>query len=111
MVEQFSPAENRPQPPLILGDEMKLWRGQPENWNWKPSGRDKAFLSLGFGVVFYVLALSYFLSPLQSSRAGRWGWLHEIFFGMFGANGDIVLYTSVGTAFIFFGALKFKATQ
>lgn len=90
---------------------MKLWRGQPDNWNWKPSGRDTAFLWLGLGAIFYVLALSSFVSPSQSSRSGRWGWLHEIFFGMFGASGDIVLYAGVGTAFMLFGAFKFRARQ
>ena len=90
---------------------MKLWRGQPDNWNWKPSRRDTAIMWLTLGGIFYVLALSAFLSPSQSSRTGRWGWLREIFFGMFGASGDIVLYSSIGTAFVLFGALKFRATQ
>jgi hypothetical protein len=48
---------------------------------------------------------------ILSHGALELGWLHEIFFGMFGASGDIVLYSSVGTAFMLFGALKFRATQ
>ncbi|WP_296749141.1 hypothetical protein [Thiobacillus sp.] len=77
---------------------MKLWRDQPNNWNWKPSVKEMTFIWLGFGGVFYLLAFSAYSSPSQSSRTGRWGWLHEIFFNAFGANGDIVLYSAAGTA-------------
>lgn len=88
---------------------MKLWRGQPDNWNWKPSAKEKAFLWLGFGGVCYLLAFSAYSSPSQSSRTGRWGWLHEIFFNAFGPNGDIVLYSAAGTACVLFGLLSYKS--
>lgn len=96
---------------MPLGVKMKHWRGQPDNWKWKPSGRDVAFSWLGLGAVFLFLALSSFLSPSHSSHTGRWRWVHERFFDMFGANGDIVLYSSIGTAFLLFGALKLRAAS
>ena len=88
---------------------MKLWRGQPDNWNWKPSDNEQVRVWLGIGTCFYLLALSDFLWPSQPRHTGRWGWLHAIFFGMFGSSGDMVLYSSVGTAFVLFGFLKFRA--
>jgi hypothetical protein len=88
---------------------MKLWRGQLENW--QPTRRDKALVWLGIGAVFYVLALTSFASPSQSARTGRWGWLHEIFFGMFGASGDIILYSCLGTTAMLAGAWNFRAMQ
>jgi hypothetical protein len=87
---------------------MKLWRGQPDNWNWKPSIKEKAIAWLGLGGAFYLGALFDFLSPSQSSRTGRWGWLHEIFFNAFGASGDIVLYSAAGTACVVSGLLIYK---
>ena len=90
---------------------MKLWRGQPDNWTWKPSDRDLASMGFGFGACFYLLGLVEFLSPSQSSRTGRWGWLHEAFFRVFGASGDIALYSIVGTAFVLYGFLKFRASK
>ena len=75
---------------------MKVWRGQPDNWSWKPSSTDKARLWLAFAGLFYVLALV--TSPSNSPSAGRWAWLHHLSAKVFGPNGDIILYTIFGTA-------------
>ena len=90
---------------------MKLFRGQPDNWQWKPSNKDTAYLWLSFGAFFYLLAFLAFTSPPQTSFTGRWGWLHTVFFNTFGTNGDIVLYLGLGTASLLFGFLKLKAPQ
>ena len=88
---------------------MKNFRNQPDNWKWKPTNKDIANIWLGFGAFFYLLAYIAFTSPSQTSFTGRWGWLHLIFFNIFGASGDIVLYSGLGTASLLFGFLKLKA--
>lgn len=88
---------------------MKLWRGQPENW--QPTRRDKAWVWLGLGAAFYVLALTAFVSPSRSPHDGRWGWLYEIFSGVFGTGGDVALYSIVGTVAMLVGAAHFSASR
>lgn len=90
---------------------MKLFRGQPDNWQWKPSNKDTAYLWLSFGACFYLMAFLAFTSPTKISFTGHWGWLHAIFFNLFGANADTVLYASLGTASLFFGFLRLKAPK
>ena len=90
---------------------MKLFRGQPDNWQWKPSNKDIAYLWLSLGAIFYLMAFLAFTSPPQTSFTGRWGWLHATFFNAFGINGDIVLYSSLGTTSFLFGFFKLKAPQ
>lgn len=90
---------------------MKLFREQPENWKWKPSNKDTAYLWLSFGAFFYLLAFLAFTSLAQTSFTGRWGWLHVIFINLFGTNGDTVIYSGLGTASLFFGILKLKEQQ
>ncbi len=90
---------------------MKNFRGQPDNWKWKPTNKDISNIWLSFGVVFFLMAYVEFTSPSQSSLSGRWGWLHAIFFDAFGTSGDIVLYSGLATASLLFGFYKLKATQ
>ena len=90
---------------------MKNFRGQPDNWKWKPTNKEIANIWLVFGAIFYLMAFVAFTSPSQTSFTGRWGWLHSIFFNMIGANGDIVLYSGLGTASLLFGVFKLIAPQ
>jgi hypothetical protein len=90
---------------------MKNFRCQPDNWKWKPTNKDIANIWLGFGAMFYVMAFVAFTAPSQTSFTGRWSWLHAIFFNAFGSNGDIVLYSGLGTVSLFFSFLKLKAPK
>ena len=84
---------------------MKLWREQPDGWNWKPTAKDKGRFWLGLSLCFFVLAAYAYSYPSLSVPSGRWGWLHRIFFAEFGAVGDVLLYSIVGTAALIAGAL------
>lgn len=77
---------------------MKLWRGQPDSWNWKPSDKDKGRLWLGFSAVALALAANAYLCPSSPPFTGRWGWLHQLFFDAFGTSGDLVMYCLSGAA-------------
>jgi hypothetical protein len=90
---------------------MKLWRGQPDNWHWKPSAKEIARAWIGLGAAFGVFALYSFWFPSQSSRTGRWGWLRQPFFSAFGPPGDVVLYSAIAVAFLVFGIRKYRASR
>ena len=94
-----------------VGQQMKLWRGQSDNWEWKPSTRDIARIWLGLALVFLSLTLVSVLNPSNEPATGRWGWVHRAFQGAFGANGDIVLYASLGGVCLVYGVLKFRSAQ
>jgi hypothetical protein len=90
---------------------MKLWRGQPDNWSWKPSAREKGRFWLGLAGVSYSLAAVSFLTPGSSSFTGRWGWLHRTFFDAFGPKGDVILFAFIGTACLTYGLLKHRSDE
>jgi len=90
---------------------MKLWRGQPDGWAWKPTGRDIARAWIGLGVIFLLLALHTLWFPSASSRTGRWRWLIDVFLAAFGPQGQVVLYSIIAAAFLFFGIRKYRATS
>jgi hypothetical protein len=90
---------------------MKLWRGQPDNWTFRPSPRDMARAWVGLGVVFFALAVVAYLSASTSSFTGLLGPLRRLFFNAFGTSGDVILYAGVGTALLFFGVLKYRRNQ
>lgn len=90
---------------------MKLWRGQPEYWNWKPSAKEKGRFLLGLAAVFYSLGAVAYLTPQTSSLTGRWGWMHRIFFDVFGPKGDVILLATIGTASLIAGLLKYRANE
>lgn len=82
---------------------MKIWRGQPDSWSWKPSGADKGRLWLGFAGFFYLLGVIAFTSPSSLSHSGRWAWLNNLSAKAFGPSGDIVLYAILGSACLLAG--------
>jgi len=90
---------------------MKLWRGQPDNWTFKPSPREMTRALVGLGFVFFALAIVAYLSAPASAFTGLLGPLRRLFFDAFGTNGDVILYAGVGTALVFFGALKYRKNQ
>lgn len=87
---------------------MKLWRGQPDNWKYRPTSRDIAYAWLGIGISSAVLSLYSFLHP-QISFTGRWAWLQQLFFNLVGPNGVAVLFLVIGTAFIAATIAKLKS--
>ena len=90
---------------------MKLWRGQPDNWIWKPTARDLARIWFGFSVVFFALCVMVMKSPSTFTLTGRWKWLHQLFTNAFGSNGDIILYAGLGSACLICGIIKFRAKE
>ena len=90
---------------------MKLWRGQPDNWAWKPSRADIGRFWLGIAGVFYVLSFVSYASPSASSGTGRWGWLHRLSSSAFGPNGDIILFALLGSVCLLFGLLNFRESK
>jgi hypothetical protein len=90
---------------------MKLWRGQPDNWKWKPSARDVARLWLGLAACFFVLGYVAWESPSNSSSTGRWSWLKRIAFDLFGPNGDAILFAAVGTTCLIAALLKYRTDE
>ena len=82
---------------------MKLFRGQPDNWKWKPSQRESARIWLGLALVFYVLAAVSYSSTEPSNTTGRWGWLVRMAIDVFGPQGESILYSLEGTAFLIIG--------
>lgn len=77
---------------------MKHWRGQPDNWTWAPSRREKGRFWLGFAGVFYVLAILASTDPETRTPNGRWSWLHSVFANAFGQNSDIIVFAILGSA-------------
>jgi hypothetical protein len=75
---------------------MKLWRGQPDNWSWKPSAKERSLFWFGLGGVCLSAAMNSFLHPGHPPFIGREARLHQLFFQMFGPNGDVILYASIG---------------
>lgn len=90
---------------------MKVWRGQPENWTWKPSDADKAWLWLGFAGLFYVLSVVESISPSPSPATGRWAWLHNAATAALGAYGEAILFAILGTACVIASLFYFKASK
>ena len=78
---------------------MKLWRGQPDNFTPSSmSPREKGNLWLGLSGAFFVLALVSHYSLPSFPATGRWAWLHNAFFGLFGPSGDVFLFLVAGSA-------------
>ena len=90
---------------------MKLFRGQPDNFRWKPSRKDVAFVWLGLGIIALILAAQEYTSPSQSPSAGKLAWLRDIFIESFGSNGGLVMYSSFGVLFISYGIIKFFVSK
>lgn len=91
---------------------MKIWRGQPDNWKAPVfTKKEKAHASLGLSGCLYLSAFSSYISPSDSSQTGKWGWLHRIFYTEFGASGDIILYSLIGSVFLFLGLSGLRERQ
>jgi hypothetical protein len=90
---------------------MKLWRGQPDNWVYRPSRADKGRFWLGLACVFYVLAVVESTSSSASALGGRWAWLHQMATAVFGPRGDMILFTFIGTACVAAGALYLRTPR
>jgi len=90
---------------------MKHWRGQPDGWTWKPSPRDTARFWMGLGVVLYSLSVTAYLSPWTSSYMGFLGAARRVFFNIFGTNGDVIVFATIGTVCLVCGVLKYKRNQ
>jgi hypothetical protein len=90
---------------------MKVWRGQPDNWTWKPTALELARAWIGLGGFFVLLALYSFCFRPALRGTGRWAWVHKVAFAAFGPHGDIVLYSLVGAAFLFFGIRKYRSAR
>jgi hypothetical protein len=87
---------------------MKLWRGQPDNWTWKPSPGDMGRFWLGLAGVSYVLSFAAFASPSASSGTRRLAWLHRLSTNVFGPNGDVILFALLGTVCLLVGLVSFR---
>ena len=88
---------------------MKLWPGgQPDNWVWKPTTRDIARAWIGIAGMFVLLASYTYWFP-SASHTGRWAWLHNMAAAAFGRRGDVVLYSIIAIAFLFFGVRKYRS--
>lgn len=88
---------------------MKTFRGQPENWVWKPTPREVARLWVGFALMFYFLAAQQFYWPGNPQTTGRWGWLHRLALDAFGPSGEFILYALVGSICLAYGVWKYVA--
>jgi len=88
---------------------MKLWRGQPDNWKFKPTARERANAWMGIGAMFVVMACYEFWFP--SAHTGRWAWLHKMAASAFGPHGNVVLYSIIAAAFLFFGIRKYRSSS
>jgi hypothetical protein len=88
---------------------MKLWRGQPDNWRFKPTARELAHAWTGIGAMFVVLAFYEFRFPRSHNE--RWSWLHDMAIAAFGPRGSVVLYSIIGAAFIVFGIHKCRSSR
>ncbi len=91
---------------------MKLWRGQPENFKPSPmSSREKGNLWLGFSGVFFLLALVSHFSPPSAPATGRWAWLHNAFFDLFGPSGDVILFSVAGSAGVIAALVYYRSKE
>jgi hypothetical protein len=91
---------------------MKLWRGQPDNWKWKPSARETARLLIGFGALFYLLALIAFVEPSGPPSGRRLiAQLRRVAYDALGASGDAIVYAAIGTIFLVGGLLKYRSNE
>jgi hypothetical protein len=88
---------------------VKLWRGQPDNWVWKPTEREKARVWLGLAAAFYSLALVAYYSADRSSFGGLLGPFRRLAFNLLGWNGDLVVFAGIGSACLAYGLLKYRA--
>ena len=88
---------------------MKLFRGQPDNWVWKPTLREVGRINVGFAFIFYVFAVCEFYSPMSPSR--RWAWLESLALDVFGPDGKLILLVLIGTALLINGIRKYIAAR
>ena len=88
---------------------MKLWRGQPDNWTFKPTARELAHAWTGMGGMFVVMVCYELWFP--SAHTGRWDWLHNMAVSAFGPQGSVVLYSIVAAAFLFFGIREYRSSS
>jgi len=91
---------------------MKLWRGQPDNWQPPEfTDKEKGQLSVALAVVFFYLAIESWTSPGRASGSGRWEWLRRIFERAFGESGEIVLFTVLGALALAYGLAHLLAKR
>ncbi|MBN9421327.1 MAG: hypothetical protein J0I91_02590 [Candidatus Accumulibacter sp.] len=80
---------------------MKIWRGQPDNFQPFPlSPKEKGHIWLAFSGLSFLSAANSYMWPASSAATGRWAWIHNIFYSQFGSSGDLVLYVVAGSAFL-----------
>jgi polyferredoxin len=82
---------------------MKLWRGQPENWTFRPTPREVARVQIGLAAVFYAMAWVEYLSPTPPS-----GSITRMVVSLFGPTGEAWFFAAAGTALLFAGLLKYR---
>jgi len=82
---------------------MKLWRGQPDNWVFRPTPRDVARVWMGLGAFFLVLAWVRSVSP-TTSDTGVLGPLYRIVFSPYGC-------TVIGVLLLVAGVLKYRRNR
>jgi UDP-N-acetyl-D-mannosaminuronic acid transferase (WecB/TagA/CpsF family) len=89
---------------------MKLWRGQPENWVWKPTAHEIAYAWIGLGAMFVLLAAYEFRFP-SASHTGRLSWLYNAAIATLGPRGVVILYAAIASAFLIFGIRKLLSSR
>lgn len=90
---------------------MKLWRGQPDGWTWKPTRLDKIRFSFGFAAFFYPVAAIEFMWPSTPPHSGRWGWLYRLLSEVPPQNGYLVSMVIVGTFSLVAGIYHLKGSE
>lgn len=97
---------------LVAYGPMKLWRGQPDNWKWKPSTREIARFWIGIGAFFYFLGLVAFFEP-SGPPSGRRAiaQLRRVAYDALGANADVILSVAMGTICLVYGLVKYRSNE
>ena len=91
---------------------MKLWRGQPDNWKWKPSTRDTARLLIGFGAFFYVLGFIALVEPSGPPTGQRpVAQFRRAAYEILGPSSDVILCMVLGTFLLVCGLLKYRSDE
>jgi len=75
------------------------------NWFGINSLRQTHHFNLGIGILFYVLAITDYVTGYRQSSTGRWAWLRSFMIEIFGSQGPIFLYVILGTVLILWAVL------
>lgn len=61
------------------------------------SPKEVARFLLAVSLVSYGMAIHRFFQPRVPDGSGRWGWLDQLFFQLFGLQGQFVMWAVLGT--------------